>query len=256
MNVRTLIVDDEPLARDRLTALVAAEPGLEKVGESAAVAEAVAAIKDLRPDLVFLDVQMPGGTGFDVLEALPPDEVPLVIFVTAYDQFALKAFDVHALDYLVKPFDRDRFRKAVARAREHLERRQAGGGSDPRLVALMNDVQGKPRPLERLVVKSGGRVYFLRLEEIDWIEAAGNYLKLHVGGETHLLRETMGDLEARLDPRQFLRIHRSTIVNVERIQELQPLFHGDYVVILRGGKELTLSRNYRKKIEDALGATF
>jgi two-component system LytT family response regulator len=175
-----------------------------------------------------------------------------VIFVTAHDRYALKAFEVHALDYLLKPFDRDRFRAALDRAKGQVRREQAPA-LDQRLAELLRSVRERRPPQERLAVKSGGRVSFVRIEDIDWIEAAGNYVRLHVGREEHLLRESMSGIEARLDPRCFVRIHRSTIVNIERIRELQPAFHGDYAVLLRDGKELALSRSFREKVEETLG---
>jgi two-component system LytT family response regulator len=170
-----------------------------------------------------------------------------VVFVTAYDQYALQAFDVHALDYLLKPFNRERFRRAVSRSRELLENRQRGA-LDERLVSLIADLKTEKKYLERFVVKSAGRIFFLKIDEIDWIEAAGNYLKLHVGRDAHLIRETMNSIEAKLDPDKFRRIHRSTVVNIDRIKELHPMFSGDYAVILRNGAELTLSRNYRERL--------
>jgi two-component system LytT family response regulator len=215
----------------------------------------VAALQENRPDLVFLDVQMPLLDGFGVLEAADLEPMPVVVFVTAHDRYALKAFEVHALDYLLKPFDRDRFRTALERAKAQV-RREQGDPVSQRLAALLQDVKETRRPQERLVVKSGGRIYFVRVEDIDWIEAAGNYVRLHTGKEDHLLRESMSGLEARLDANQFLRIHRSTIVNIERIRELQPAFHGDYAVILRDGTELTLSRGYRDKLQELLGHSF
>ena len=252
MGIRVLLVDDEPLARQRLRALLEAEPDLEIAGECADGSQAVEAIRTHRPDLIFLDVRMPELDGFGVLEALAEEPRPAVIFVTAYDRFALKAFEVNALDYLLKPFDRERFRKALARAREQIGRAQ-GDEVGQQLRALLEDARGARKYLDRVVIKSSARVFFLRVAEIDWIEAAGNYLKLHAGREEHLLRETMNNLEARLDPAKFLRIHRSTIVNVERIQELQPWFHGDYLVLLRDGTRLTLSRSYRQKLQDWFG---
>jgi two-component system LytT family response regulator len=255
MTIRALIVDDEPLARERLRALLAGDPDVEVVGECSDGREAIAAVREHRPDLLFLDVQMPKLDGFQVLEAIGPEHLPVVIFVTAYDCYALRAFEVHALDYLLKPFDRQRFDKALGRAKTRIQRSRTADVSQ-QLVGLLEDVKAARKPLERLVIKSAGRVFFLRLEEIDWIEAAGNYTRLHVGSETHLLRETMGGLETKLDPDKFLRIHRSTIVNIERIQELQPWFHGDYVVILRDGTQLTMSRNYRQKLQDLFGKAF
>jgi two-component system LytT family response regulator len=252
MKIRTFVVDDEPLARQRLLTLLEAEPDIELVGESADGRQAVAALRAQQPDLLFLDVQMPLLDGFGVLAALDAEHLPAVVFVTAYDRYALQAFEVHALDYLLKPFDRERFGKALERARAQLRQEQSADANQ-KLLALLHDVREARRPAERLVVKSGSRVSFVRVEEIDWIEAAGNYLRLHVGSETHLLRETMSRLEERLDGKQFLRIHRSTIVNVERIRELQPSFHGDYLVLLRDGTELTLSRGFRDKLQELLG---
>ncbi len=254
MKIRTLIVDDEPLARQRVRNLLESEPDIEIVGERANGEEAVKAVLDDKPDLLFLDVQMPLLDGFGVLEAIAPEPPPAVIFITAHDRHALKAFEFHALDYLLKPFDRPRFQKALDRARTQL-RRHSGVDVSQRLLALLADVRETRPPVERLVVKSGGKVSFVRTDEIDWIEAAGNYLRLHVGSDMHLLRETMSSLEARLDPRSFVRIHRSTIVNIERIRELQPSFHGDYVVSLHDGTELTLSRGCRDKLQSALGDT-
>ena len=249
---RVLIADDEPLARERLRMLLGTEDWVEIAGECHTGADAVAAIQKLRPDLVFLDVQMPGATGFDVIQQVGVAEMPPVVFVTAYDRYALRAFDVHALDYLLKPFDRERFQQALARARQHLQRKDAGE-LERRLLELVQDLRSSPPRPERFVIKSGGRVFFVRAEEIDWIEAAGNYVKLHVGNEAHLLRETMNSLEAQLDPDVFYRIHRCHIVNIERVKELQPWFNGEYVVFLRSGARLTLSRGYREKLQDRIG---
>jgi two-component system, LytTR family, response regulator len=252
VRTRAVIADDEPLGRQRLRMLLAAEPWIEVVAECADAPATIAAVEKFRPGLVFLDVQMPGGSGFDVIETVGADRMPFVIFVTAFDRYALRAFDVHAIDYLLKPFDRDRFRDALARAREQIDRR-AEGDLEQRLLALVNDLKPGPQPLERFVVRSAGRVFFVRTREIEWIEAAGNYVKLHVGHETHLFRETMNALEARLDPGMFFRIHRSTIVNLERVRELQPWFNGEYVVFLTSGARLTLSRGYREKLQDRIG---
>ena len=249
MKIRTVIVDDEQLARERIKRFLDGDPDVEIVGECAEGRDAIAAIKKHKPDLVFLDIQMPEIDGFGVLERLGGGEVPTVVFVTAYDQYAIRAFDVHAVDYLLKPFNRERFRKALKRAKAQVQQRTAGG-VDERLLTLLAQVRAEQKYLERLVIKSVGRVFFLKTNEIDWIEASGNYVKLHVGNEGHLLRETMSHLEAKLDPDKFMRIHRSTLVNIERIKELQPLFSGDYVVILRNGAQLTLSRSYRDKLLD------
>ena len=245
--IRTLIVDDEPLARERVKRFLAVERDFEAVGECADGREAVVAIQTLKPDLVFLDIQIPELDGFGVVEAVGVEQMPAVIFVTAYDRYALQAFDVNALDYLLKPYNRERFHKAVERARAQLSN-GAKGGLNERLLSLLENLQTEQRHLERLMIKSSGRVFFLRTAEIDWIEAEGNYLRLHAGKDSHLLRETMNRLASKLNPDKFLRIHRSTLVNIERIKELQPLFSGDYVVILRDGKQLTLSRSYRDKL--------
>lgn len=251
--IRTLIVDDEPLARERIRALLAEQADIEVVGEARDGEEAVQAILNHAPDLVFLDIQMPRLDGFEVIRTVGADNMPLVVFVTAYDQHALKAFDVRALDYLLKPFDRDRFAESIGRVRDAIEH----SGSDEigrRLLEIVRELKpGAPPRSDRLVIKSAGRLFFLRIAEIDWVEAAGNYVKLHVGTEEHLLRETMNGIEQKLDPDTFFRIHRSRIVNMERIKELQPWFNGEYVVILHNGTKLTLSRGYREKLQERLG---
>jgi two-component system LytT family response regulator len=250
--IHTLVVDDEPLARERLTSLLSAEADIEVVGQCRDGEEAVTAIVDHTPDLVFLDVQMPAMNGFDVIDAVGPERMPLVIFVTAYDQHALKAFQVRALDYLLKPFDRERFEQALQRARAHIQRDDTGD-IGRRLLALVKDLRRDKPKTDRLVVKSGGRLFFLRADEIDWIEAAGNYVRLHVGPASHLLRETMNAIEGRLDGEKFIRIHRSRIVNMERIQEMQPWLNGEYAILLRTGTRLTLSRGCREKLQERLG---
>ncbi len=250
--IRVLIVDDEPLARERVRQLLGQEPDVDVVGECGDGAEALAVIRRDKPDLVFLDVQMPELDGFGLIAKLEPAELPAIIFVTAYDQFALKAFEVHALDYLLKPFDRERFTQALQRARDWI-RRQDTGDLRGRLTALIADLQSPAKLTDRLAVKSGGRVVLLKIEEIDWVEAADNYVNLHVGKESHLLRETMNALAGRLPPERFMRISRSTIVNVDRIKELQPMFHGEYTVILHDGARLSLSRGYRDKLNRLLG---
>jgi two-component system LytT family response regulator len=250
--IKTLIVDDEPLARERLAALLANEADIEILGQCRDGEEAVSAILDHAPQLVFLDVQMPHMNGFEVIEAVGSERMPLVIFVTAYDQHALKAFQVRALDYILKPFDRERFSDALQRARRQIEREETGD-LGRRLLALVKDLRRDQPRTDRLVVKSGGRLFFLRMDEIDWIEAAGNYVRLHVGTTSHLLRETMNAIEGRLDPEKFFRIHRSRIVNMERIQEMQPWLNGEYAVVLRTGTRLTLSRGYREKLQDRIG---
>jgi two-component system LytT family response regulator len=252
LRIRTLIVDDEPLARQRLRALLEDDPDIDILGECGDGKQALAELRQQRPDLVFLDVQMPVLDGFGVLEELAGAVMPVVIFVTAHDRYALKAFEVHALDYLLKPFDRDRFGAALTRAKTQVHQGRTGA-LDERLLDLLQSVPSRRALTERLVVKSGGRVTFVRIEDIDWIEAAANYVRLHVGKENHLLRESMSGLEGKLDTARFVRIHRSTIVNIERIRELQPAFHGDYVIILQDGTELALSRGCRDKLEVSLG---
>jgi two-component system LytT family response regulator len=198
---------------------------------------------------------MPGADGFDVIDAVGPDKMPFVVFVTAYDRYALKAFDVHALDYLLKPFDRERFRQALTRAQQQLERSN-GGDLERRLTAIVQDLKPAKARTDRFVVKSGGRIFFVRTAEIDWIEAAGNYVRLHLGEDSHLFRETMNNMEGRLDVQRFVRIHRSRIVNTDRIKEMQPWFNGEYVVVLQNGTRLTLSRGYREKLQERLGKGF
>ncbi len=259
--IRTLIVDDEPLAREGVRVLLQQDPEIEIVGECANGREAVDGIEALAPDLLFLDVQMPEMDGFAVLTHVDPARMPVVIFVTAYDQHALRAFEVHALDYLLKPFKDDRFREALSRAKTQVWQQKVNAISQ-HLVALLHQGESpgegasasspEESYLTRLVVKAGGRVFFIKVEEIDWIEAADYYVRLHVGNKTHLLRETMSNLEHNLDPQHFQRIHRSTIVNLDRVSALEPYFHGDYVVLLRDGTELKMSRRHRQKVEAML----
>ena len=254
MKIRTLIVDDEPLARERMRTLLEAEADITIVGECRDGREAVEAIKRESPDLVFLDVQIPELDGFQVIEAIGAEAAPAIVFVTAYDQYALQAFEVHAVDYLLKPFDEERFHRALGRARE--ARARDPGEVSSKLLSLLQELKAPPGYMERLVVKSAGRLFFLRTEEIEWVESAGNYVCLHVRGESHLLRETMTGLESRLDPSRFARIHRTAIVNIDQIKELQPLFHGEYQVVLRDGTELTLSRGYRDRLQAVIGKEF
>jgi two-component system LytT family response regulator len=254
MKIKTLIVDDEPLAREKLQGLLIQDREIEIIGECTNGREALSAIQALRPDLVFLDVQMPELDGFGVLARLDVNTLPTIVFVTAYDQYAIKAFEVSALDYLLKPFDRERFQRALERAKKYLKSSPSGDVS-AHLIALLENLKNK-NYLERLVIKSGGRIFFIKTEEIDHIEAAGKYVRVFWGSESHLLRETMSALEAQLNPKIFLRIHRSTIVNLDRIKELQPWFNGDYVAILKDGTRLTVSRSYREKLHQQLGKSF
>jgi len=246
--LRALIVDDEPLARERVRTLLADESDVEVVGECADGGEAVAAIERLAPDLVLLDVQMPGVDGFEVLDAIPDARLPAVIFITAYDRYALRAFEVHALDYLLKPFDRERFGIALDRARRELARDEASEPVARRLLALLESIRAERRYPARLVVREAGRVFFLSVPEIDWIEAVGNYARIHVGKRSHLLRETMKSLERRLDPDRFVRLHRSRIANVERIRQLEANRRGDLVVVLADGTQLPSSRGYTERL--------
>jgi two-component system LytT family response regulator len=251
---RVLIVDDEPLARERIRTLLQEEPGFELVGEAGDGTTGAESILALQPDMVFLDVQMPGADGFDLIEAVGIDKMPFV-FVTAYDRYALRAFDVHALDYLLKPFDRERFREALTRAQAQIERNNGNGDIERRLAAIVQDLKPAKARTDRFVVKSGGRIFFVRTAEIDWIEAAGNYVKLHVGNDSHLIRETMNAVESKLSPETFVRIHRCHIVNIEQVRELQPWFNGEYVVFLKNGTRLTLSRGYRERLQERVGRT-
>ena len=252
VTIRTLIADDEPLARERLRGLLARHPDVELIGESSNGADAIEAITELRPDLVLLDVEMPEADGFAVLEALDPGALPAVVFVSAHDQYAVRAFEAHALDYVLKPFDEARVARALQRVRGQLERAQGARPIDPRLMSLIEELRGRRRA-DRLVVKTGGRVVFLRTEDIDWVEASGNYVRLHVGSDAHLLRESMKNMERRLDPSTFVRIHRSAIINVDRIRELEPWFHGEYIVILRDGTRLTSSRVFSDRLNALIG---
>lgn len=259
--ISALIVDDEPVAREGIRVMLQDDPDIEVVGECADGATAVEMIRGLEPDLVFLDIQMPETDGFAVIEEIGTDRMPAVIFVTAYDQYALRAFDVAALDYLLKPFDDERFAASLERVKAQIRQNEVGELSR-RLVALLETQadqaadQSPPESgayLERVMLKVGGRVIFRKVGDIDYIEAEGDYVRLHMGGESHLLRDTMKRLESQLDPRRFARIHRSTIVNLDRIKELHPYFHGDYMVVLKDGTELKLSRTRRASLERRLG---
>jgi two-component system LytT family response regulator len=257
--IRTLIVDDEPLARRNIRVLLEDDPEIELVGECGSGADALKMIQKNPPDLLFLDIQMPLMNGFEVLEKIDAERIPAIVFVTAFDQYAIKAFEVHALDYLLKPFDDARFEKALKQAKTQIEQREINQLSK-RLVRLLEDRDGQPAKarasvyLSRLMVKSASRVFFLKVDEIDWIEAADYYVKLHVGRKSHLLRETMGDMEAKLDPDKFLRIHRSAIVNLDRVKEMHTHFNGEYLVILHDGTQLKLSRSRREQLQQLLNA--
>jgi two-component system LytT family response regulator len=276
MTMRVLIVDDEAIARRRISRLLKLEDDVEVVNEVGSGTDAVAAIREHRPDLVFLDVQMPDLDGFGVVSALgDTDTMPAIVFVTAYNEYAVKAFDVNAVDYVLKPFDGERFRAAFQRARTTLEQKNSAEAGR-RIKALLEEVLGEQRAqaltagnggalaqptgttvpraryLDRLMVKHDGRVFFVKVTDVDWFEASGNYVRVHVGRASHLIRETMHGIEAQLDPNLFARIHRAVIVNMDRIRELQPWFAGDYIVILRDGRQLKLSRTYREALQSRM----
>lgn len=281
--MKVLIVDDEPIARRRVRRLLRLEDDVDVVGECSSGQEAVNAIREQKPDLVFLDVQMPDLDGFGVVAALG-DDLPAIVFITAYDEYAVRAFDVHAMDYLLKPFDPERFRAAFQRARQHREQvnsAEAGRKITSLLEQVLGDVKAgaviaahaasgngnggggggvaavaappaRVRYLDRLMVKHDGRVFFVKVSDVDWFEASGNYVRVYVGRASHLIRETMHGIEAQLDPNEFARIHRAVIVNLDRIRELQPWFAGDYIVILRDARQLKLSRTYREALQQRM----
>lgn len=250
MNLRALVVDDETLARQRIRHLLRRSTDIEVVGECANGLEAVKAIEDQAPDLVFLDIQMPELDGFGVVEAVGADRMPPTLFITAYDQHALKAFEVHALDYLLKPFSPERFHQALDRARRWCLRTAPEKGPD--MGALLAGLRQERPWADRLLVRQGDRHVLVRTSALQWIEAEDNYVRLHVEGTSHLLRQTMSGILVRLDPAQFRRIHRSAIVNLDCIKEFQPWTGGDHLVIMRDGTRLTLSRTYRDQVGEWL----
>ena len=249
---RILIVDDEPPARSKLTTFLKGEPDVEIIGEAGDGQEAVEAIEKLKPDLVFLDIQMPGMTGFEVIESIGVDEMPNTVFVTAYDQYAIKAFEVQALDYLLKPYDYERFKKALDRARQQLT--EAPDRVHEKIDQLLSEISVQRGYLERLMVKDGGRIFFLKVDDISHITAEEKYVCLHIGKTKHLIRQTMNYLEKRLDPQKFVRIHRSQLVNIDFIKELQPWSHGDHLLIMQDGARLTLSRRYKDNLLGLFGS--
>lgn len=267
--IRALIVDDESLAREALMVMLSDDPEIEVIAECRNGREAVTVIREQSPDVVFLDIQMPEMDGFQVVEEVGAMRMPVTIFVTAYDKHALRAFEAHALDYLLKPFDHDRFDITLRRAKTFVRQQKLGEISES-LFAVLHDLKSKTGespsdmdnrkpervthqgPINRVGIKSGGRIYFLKTEEIDWVEGAGDYLTLHSGSQTHLIRETMGNFHAKLDPQKFLRIHRSTIVNIERIKDIRPLYKGDYMITLTSGISLKASRGYRHELRPLL----
>lgn len=249
MKIRTLIVDDEPLAREWVRNGLQDEPDVEVIGECGDGFEAVRAIAAEKPDLVLLDVQMPGLDGFGVLASVDPEKLPAVVFVTAFDRYALKAFEAHAVDYLMKPFSGERLHQAVERARAAIDR-SASKDLKTQLRALLDDIERERQYPEWLLIKKDDRSVFLRVEDIDWIESARNNVRLHVGKDVYVYHETTSGIEARLDPKHFFRIHRSTIVHIERIRDMHPWFNGDYAVTLKDGTRLTLSSTYRERLKD------
>ncbi len=260
--IRTIVVDDEPTARRGVKLLLQRDASIDIVGEAGTGEEAAALIRREKPDLAFLDVQMPGSDGFAALSGLEAGLAPAVVFVTAYDEHALRAFEVNAVDYLLKPYDDARFAAALQRAKDEIRRRQTDN-VNAQLTQLLTYLQqaaptaasAAPRDEptgDRILVKSSGEIFFLKADEIDWIEAEGDYMKFHVSGRTHLMRETMARLEARLDPKRFIRIHRSTIVNIDRLRKLSPSFAGEYAVVLHDGTKLKLSRGYHERIAELL----
>ena len=258
--IKTLIVDDEPHARATILLLLQKDPEIEIIGECKDGFTAIKAIRETKPDLIFLDVQMPEMNGFDLLNELNAGELRCVVFVTAYDQFALKAFEVNALDYLLKPFDDERFETALQRAKFQIKNNEVKNLSGRLNAMLENYENGQRSPsrhkyLNRLSIKSSGRIFFINVDEISWIEAADQYVQLHVGNKTHLLRHSMNKLEKNLDPEKFCRIHRSTIVNIENIKELGPFSTGDYSVTLKDNTQLKLSRNRKETLQDKIGGS-
>jgi two-component system LytT family response regulator len=251
MKIRTIIVDDEPLARSKLRLFLDGEPDFKVIRECSNGAEAIAALQKYHADVVFLDIQMPEVDGFAVVESVPPERLPFVVFVTAHDSFAVKAFEIHALDYLLKPFDRERLSHSLLRVRKALEHASIERHHGE-ILSMLNDLKIQRGRPERILIRSAGRVHFVIVDEIEWAEAEGNYVRLHIRSESHLLRQTMNAFQKQLDPNRFIRIHRSTLVSLECIKELQPWFGGEYIAILHNGKRLNVSRTFRKKLTERL----
>lgn len=251
MTLRVVLADDEPLVRERLRSLLTTRPDCTLVGECADGAEAVAMLEAVRPDVVLLDVQMPELDGFEVLEALPDSFRPAVVFVTAYDEYAVRAFEINAIDYLLKPIEPERFNAALDRVAHRLGP-AAPADSAVALQSLLAELRSRRGIADRFVVRDGHRVTFVPVRDVDWIDAAGNYVRLHAGGRTHLVRDTMNAVEARLDPTRFVRVHRSIIVRLDRIREMEPYFHGEYVLTLTDGSRITSSRSYSARLRQLL----
>jgi two-component system, LytTR family, response regulator len=251
--IKVAIADDEPLARERLRSLLEGRERYAIVVECVDGAEALAALTQHDIDLLFLDVQMPGLDGFQTLDSLSSGLLPMIVFVTAFNDYALRAFDVSALDYLLKPFDRERFEKTLTRVEERLlNRAQAEMSGDLRAFLSTLSTTAAPTHVSRFPVRANGEIYFIRVEDVDWIDAEGNYVALHAAGRRHLVRDTIKSLEDRLDPAKFVRVHRSAIINVDRLRKLQPYFHGEYVITLQDGTTLTSSRTYSDRLRALL----
>ena len=251
--IRTLVVDDERLARQKVRTLLDDDPEIEVVGECANGTDALAAVRKSKPDLLLLDIEMPGLNGFEVLQRLRSERLPMVVFITAHDEYAVRAFEVEAVDYVMKPFDRRRFHDALRRAKRQMS--DDASESEARILRLLERIvkPQKSSSLDHFVVKSRDRTFLVAVPDVDWIEAEGKYVRLHAGGASHLVRESIGDVEERLDARKFLRIHRATIVNVKRILEMHKGFGGSVFVVLRDGTKLTMSRRYRGRIRELTG---
>jgi two-component system LytT family response regulator len=252
--IRVLIVDDEPLGRTLVRRMLSARAEVEIVGEATSGREAIAAIENDLPDLVFLDVQMPDADGFAVLENINQEKLPAIIFVTAYDEYAVRAFEVNALDYLLKPYDRKRFDQAFARAARNIQNQKSTSVGE-QILSLLSETKSSEKYIERFIIKASGRVFFLKAEEIIWISSEGNYVLLHTPEKRHIFRETISNIEQKLDPHKFCRISRTAVVNLDFVRELQALFRGDYQVILQNGTELKLSHRYRKNLAQHFGGS-
>ncbi len=253
LKIRTIIVDDVELARERVKILLDGDEEIEIVGEASNGREAAELIRNMNPDLVFLDIQMPKVSGFEVIEQIGVENMPAVVFVTAYDEFALKAFDTGAVDYLLKPFDKERLKKALKRAKREIRREIPASEIEEKLRRLLAEIKPPPKYLKRIPVKQIDGTTLVLTEEIDWIAAAGHYLELHAQGKTYLIREKISEIETKLDPENFVRIHRSIILNIDRVKSLHPMFNGDHLVVLQNGTKLNLSRTYNEKLKSLLG---
>ena len=257
IKIRTIIIDDESLAREKIRTFLKRETDIEIVGECRNSTEALSSIIDLKPDLIFLDIKMPGMNAFEMLENLKVKKLPEIIFTTAFDKYAIKAFEVHAIDYILKPFDRERFINTLNRARVHLENKEIGN-SNKRILEALNDLKEKKtdksehqneKYTDRIVVKANGRIYFIKAIEIEWFEASGNYLKVFASGNSHLIRETLSNIEKKLDPEKFLRIQRSVIINLDFLKELKIWFHNEYLVYMKNGTKFTSGRSYKNNLD-------